>query len=61
MSKMIQGILIAAVLLIVIAVMFDSRFVVSGSGIVLVVGLAYAYVVSQREIERGEFTRSETD
>lgn len=60
MSKMIQGILIAAVMLIVFAVIFDSAFVVGGSGVVLLVGLGYAYVVSKREIARGELVNSQT-
>ncbi|WP_209347772.1 hypothetical protein [Pontixanthobacter sp. CEM42] len=54
MSKTIQGTLVAAVLLIVIATLFNSTFVAGGSGVVLIVGLAYAYVVSKREVERGE-------
>lgn len=56
MSKTIQITLVAAVLLIVIATMFNSVFVASGSGLVLLVGLAYAFVVSKRELERGEIT-----
>ena len=53
-SKTIQGTLIAAVLLILVATLFNSAFVAGGSGLVLLVGLIYAYVVSQREVERGE-------
>jgi len=56
MSKTIQGTLIAAVLLIAIATIFNSTFVAGGSGLVLLVGLSYAYVVSKREVERGEKT-----
>ena len=54
MSKTIQGTLVAAVMLIVIAMLFNSTFVAGGSGVVLIVALAYAYVVSKREVERGE-------
>lgn len=54
MSKTTQATLIAAVLLIVIATIFNSTFVAGGSGVVLLVGIAYAYVVSKRETERGE-------
>ena len=52
MSKTIQIILIAAIALIVCAVLFNSTFVASGSGLVLLVGLGYAYVVSKRDAER---------
>ena len=52
MSKLVQGILIAAVLLIVISTIFNSLLVAGGSGIVLLVGLAYAYVVSTRDLIR---------
>ena len=54
MSKTILGTLVAAVLLIVIATIFGSVIVAGGSGVVLMVGLIYAYVVSKRDIERGE-------
>jgi len=54
MSKTIQGTLIAAVLLILVATLFNSAFVAGGSGLVLLVGLIYAYVVSKREFDRGE-------
>lgn len=54
MSKLTQTILLAAVLLIVVAVMFNSAFVVGGSGVVLLVAVGYAYVVSRREAERGD-------
>jgi len=52
MSKLVQGILIAAVLLIVISTIFNSLLVAGGSGLVLLVGLAYAYVVSTRDLIR---------
>ena len=54
MSKTIQGTLVAAVMLILAATLFNSTFVAGGSGIVLIVALTYAYVVSKREVERGE-------
>ncbi|MCR2833667.1 hypothetical protein [Parerythrobacter lacustris] len=54
MSKLTQTILLASVLLIVVAVMFNSAFVIGGSGVVLLVAVGYAYVVSRREAERGE-------
>ena len=52
MTRNIQIILIAAIVLIVFAVLFNSTFVASGSGLVLLVGLGYAYVVSKRDAER---------
>ncbi|MFN2100061.1 hypothetical protein [Altererythrobacter sp. MF3-039] len=54
MSKITLFILIATVVLIIAAVLTDSAFVAGGSGVVLLVGLAYAYVVSKREAERQE-------
>ena len=54
MSKNLVAILFAAVLLIVLATVYNSTFVAGGSGIVLVVTLGYAYVVSKRESERRE-------
>lgn len=59
MSITIQRTLIAAVMLIIIATLVDSTFVAGGSGLVLLVGLAYAYVVSKREVERGEVVDAE--
>jgi hypothetical protein len=61
MSKLTQTILFAAVLLIVVAVMFNSAFVVGGSGVVLLVAVGYAYVVSRREAERGEVAEAQAD
>ena len=52
MSKLIQGVLVAAVLLIVISTIFNSLLVAGGSGLVLLVGLTYAYVVSTRDLMR---------
>lgn len=60
MSKTIQGTMIAAVLLIVIATTFNATFVAGGSGVVLLVGLIYAYVVSQRDLERGGNAATDT-
>ena len=48
MSKNIRGTIIAAALLIVVATVFKSTFVVVGSGLVLSVGLIYASTVSLR-------------
>lgn len=58
MSKRMQAILISAVLLIVLAVLFNSAFVAGGSGLVLLVGVIYAYVVTKRELGREEHITS---
>ncbi len=54
MSKTILATLIAAVVLIVIATIFQSTFVAGSSGLVLMVGLIYSYVVAKRDADRGE-------
>ena len=41
----------AAAALIVLAVFFDVPFVRNGSGVILLVGLGYAYTVAKREVE----------
>lgn len=51
MSKVSIGILFAAIALIAFAMLFDVMFVAGGSGVVLVVALAYSYVVAKRETE----------
>ena len=53
MSKTILATLLAAVLLIVIATVFKSTFVAGSTGLVLMVGLIYSYVVAKRDAERG--------
>lgn len=52
MSRTTQTIFLAAVVLLVLAVINHMRFVAGGSGLVLLVGLIYAYVVSRRDEER---------
>ena len=59
MSKISLGILVAAVLLIVLGVMFDVAFVQGGSGVVLIVGLGYSYVVAKREVELLSFAATQ--
>ncbi|TWJ09138.1 hypothetical protein [Altererythrobacter ishigakiensis] len=51
MSKLSLSIFIAAVVLIVLAVFFDLPFVRNGSGVILLVGLGYAYTVAKREVQ----------
>ena len=51
MSKVSLGTLLAAVALVVLAVVFDVPFMRGGSGVILLVGLIYAYTVAQREVE----------
>lgn len=49
MSKTSVGLLIAAVLLIAAAVLFEVPFMEGGAGLILLVALGYAYVVTERE------------
>lgn len=51
MSKVSIGILLAAIALIIVAMFFNASFVAGGSGVVLVVGLVYSYVVAKREVQ----------
>lgn len=53
MSKTILATLLAAVFLIVIATIFQSTFVAGSTGLVLMVGLIYSYVVAKREADEG--------
>ncbi|RIV85927.1 hypothetical protein [Aurantiacibacter zhengii] len=57
MSKVTLGVFIAAIALIVVAVALDSAVFAGGSGIILMVGLIYAFVVARRDAERGEVAR----
>ena len=50
MSKVTLGILFAAIGLAIVATYFELAVVSGGSGVVLVVGLIYAFVVTKREI-----------
>ena len=50
MSKVTLGILFAAIGLAIVATYFELSVVSGGSGVVLVVGLIYAFVVTKREI-----------
>ncbi|NQX94966.1 MAG: hypothetical protein HRT64_08630 [Erythrobacter sp.] len=52
MSKFTLGILLAAAVLIVLATYFNVLFVAGGSGVVMVVALAYSYVVARREVAK---------
>ena len=62
MSKVSVGILFAAVGLITLGTYFNVPFVAGGSGVVLVVGLCYSYVVAKREMERvSEVLREEKE
>lgn len=54
MSKISQVIFIATVLLIVSSTLFNPALVVSGSGLILLTGLVYAYIVHVREIVRNQ-------
>jgi len=61
MSKLIQGITIVAVLLIVVSTIFNSLWVAGGSGLVLLVGLIYAYVVSTRDLIREQIFEAQAE
>ena len=52
MSKISIAILFAAIGLITLGTYFDVPYVAGGSGLILVVGLCYAYVVAKREMAR---------
>ena len=52
MSKISIAILFAAIGLITLGTYFDVPYVAGGSGLLLVVGLCYAYVVAKREMAR---------
>ena len=51
MSKVTLALLMAAAALIVAGVFFEISWISSGSGVLLLVGLGYAYVVAKREAE----------
>ncbi|GGC34596.1 hypothetical protein GCM10011371_22390 [Novosphingobium marinum] len=52
MSKTTQGIFLVAVLLLVLAAMFETPLAAGGGAVLMMVGLIYAYVVAKREAER---------
>ncbi len=54
MSKTTLYLFLAAVVLQVLAVFFQVPFAAGGAGVVMLVGLVYAYVVTKREEARGE-------
>ena len=51
----------AAVALIVLAVIFDMPFVRNGSGVILLVGLGYAYTVAKREVQLLQYAVNHSD
>lgn len=51
MSKISLAIFLAAVALIVLAVALEMPFVGGGGGMLLLVGIIYAYVVTKRDAE----------
>ncbi len=52
MSNTTLGIFLAAVALLFVALVTGNTFVAGGSGLVLLVGVIYAYVVTRRDEER---------
>jgi len=54
MSKTTFAILFASITLIIAATLLGASFVAGGGGVVLTVAIIYAFVVTKREIERGD-------
>jgi preprotein translocase subunit SecY len=52
MSRTTFGIFIASVVMLFVALLADNTFIAGGSGLVLLVGVIYAYVVTRRDEER---------
>ena len=52
MSKTTLGIFLASIALLMVALLVDNTFVAGGSGLVLLVAVIYAYVVTRRDEER---------
>jgi hypothetical protein len=52
MSNTTLGIFLGAVALLFMALLVGNTFVAGGSGLVLLVGVIYAYVVTRRDEER---------
>ena len=51
MSKTTISLLFAAIILIIIATLFELPFTANGSSVLLVAALAYAYTVAKRELQ----------
>lgn len=54
MSRTTFGIFIASVAMLIVALLADNTFIAGGSGLVLLVGVIYAYVVTRRDEERAK-------
>jgi preprotein translocase subunit SecY len=54
MSRTTFGIFIASVAMLFVALLADNTFIAGGSGLVLLVGVIYAYVVTRRDEERAK-------
>jgi len=52
MSNTILGIFLSAVMLLFVALLVDNTLIAGGSGLVLLVGIIYSYVVTRRDEER---------
>lgn len=52
MTELTKGIFLSAVLLLVISAVFQAPIAAGGGVVVMLVGIIYAYVVTQRDIER---------
>jgi len=56
MSRTTLGIFIATVAMLFVALLMDNTFIAGGSGLVMLVGVIYAYVVTRRDEERAAGT-----
>lgn len=54
MSKTTLGIFVASVALLFVALLADNTFIAGGSGLVMLVGVIYAYVITRRDEERAD-------
>jgi len=52
MTKTTLAIFLTAVALLLLAVLLEMPFVAGGGGVLLMVGLIYAFVVARRDAER---------
>lgn len=52
MTKTTLAIFLASVALLFVALLVDNTFIAGGSGLVLLVGVIYSYVVTRRDEER---------
>jgi len=54
MTTLTKAIFLAAVVLLVLAVVFQTPIAAGGGAVVMLVGLIYAYIVTRRDQERAK-------